>query len=163
MLDQFYVQGGWIIWLTIIIAFILTLLPGPLWAAPYHPNWVLLVLIYWAMALPYRVGVGISWIAGLFMDVFEESLLGRNALSLAIVIYIVLKLHRRLRLFPRWQQAVLVLVLTFIHQMIGLWVRAIIDQTPTTAIYWLPVITTTAFWPWSFFVLRALRRHFILN
>ena len=112
------------------------------------------------MALPHRVGVGIAWLAGLFLDVFEEALLGQNALSLALPIYIVFKLHQRLRLFPRWQQAVLLLGLTFIHQVIGLWVRAIIGHAPKGGDYWLSVLTTTAFWPWVFVVLRDLRRRF---
>ena len=160
---KFDARAGWVIWTSMVAAFMLTLLPLPTWASPYHPNWILLVLVYWAMALPHRVGVGVAWLAGLFLDVFEETLLGRNALSLTLAVYIVLKLHQRLRLFPRWQQAVLVLGLTFIHQVIGLWIRAIVGRAPTGGDYWLPVLTTTAFWPWIFVVLRDLRRRFSVS
>ncbi|CAK0770989.1 rod shape-determining protein MreD [Gammaproteobacteria bacterium] len=160
---KFNSQAGWVIWSSLTVAFMLTLLPLPVWAAPSHPKWVLLVLIYWAMALPHRVGVGVAWLTGLFLDVFEETLLGQNALSLALAVYIVLKLHQRLRLFPRWQQAVLVLVLTSIHQIIGLWVRAVIGHAPARGDYWLSVLTTTAFWPWVFVVLRDLRRRFLVG
>ncbi|CAK0764598.1 Rod shape-determining protein MreD [Gammaproteobacteria bacterium] len=156
-------QAVWVIWATMVAAFMLTLLPLPVWASPYHPNWVLLVLIYWAMALPHRVDVGVAWLSGLFLDVFEEALLGQNALSLAFAIYIVLKLHQRLRLFPRWQQAMLVLLLTFLHQTIGLWIRAMTGHALTRGDYWMPVLTTTMFWPWVFVVLRDLRRRFLVG
>lgn len=153
-------QASWVIWATMIVAFMLTLLPLPVWAAPYHPDWVLLVLAYWALALPQRIDVGVAWVTGLFLDVFKEALLGQNALSLALVVYIIHMLHQRLRLFPRWQQALMILVVTFIHQIIGLWVRAIIGHAPTGGEYWMPVLTTSIFWPWIFFVLRNLRRRF---
>ena len=163
MMARGHLQSLWVIFGTLVTAFVLTLLPLPTWAAPYHPQWVLLVLLYWAMALPHRVSIGIAWLAGLFLDVIEETLLGQNALSMSLAVYIVTKLHQRLRLFPRWQQAMLVLGLTFLHQTIGLCVRITIDQPPVEGGYWLPVLTTAAFWPWVFVVLRDVRRRFLVN
>ena len=93
----------------------------------------------------------------------EENLLGQNSLSLIIAVYIILKLHQRLRLFPRWQQSVVVLMLTFINQLIGLWIRTIIGSVPERSDYWMPVLTTPIFWPWVFFVLRDLRRRFLVG
>ncbi len=156
-------RSWWIIVGTLVGAFVLTLLPLPVWAAPYHPHWVLLVLLYWAMALPHRVGVGIAWLAGLFLDVIEESLLGQNALGVSLAVYIVTKLHQRLRVFPRWQQAFLILGVTFLHQTIGLCVRMSVGQRPIGSGYWLPVLTTAALWPWIFVVLRDLRRRFLVH
>ncbi|CAK0745823.1 Rod shape-determining protein MreD [Gammaproteobacteria bacterium] len=153
----------WVVWSTLVVAFMLTLLPLPTWAAPYHPDWVLSVLIYWAMALPHRVGVGIAWLSGLLLDVLEENLLGENALSLALAVYVVSKLHQRLRLFPRWQQAMLVLVLAFLHKLVALWVRGVTGHVPTGGRYWLPVLTTPIMWPWIFFILRDLRRRLAVN
>mgnify|MGYP006276215785 CR=1 FL=1 len=153
-------HAGDVIWMSLVVAFMLTLLPLPDWAVPYRPEWVLLVLTYWSMALPNRVGVGVGWLCGLFMDVLRETLLGQNALSFALATFIILSLHRQLRVFPRWQQGGVVLVLVLIHQIIGLWVRAISGHPPDDSRYWLPVITTTFFWPWVFVVLRDLRRWF---
>ena len=157
------VRAGWVIGSSLIAAFMLTLLPLPGWAAPYHPEWVLLVLVYWAMALPHRVGVGVAWISGLFLDVLDENLLGENGLSLALVVYVVLRFHQRLRLFPRWQQATILLMLTLGHQIVGLWVRGITGHAPAGEGYWLPVLTTPIFWPWVFVVLRDVRRYFLVN
>ncbi len=156
-------QSWWVIFFTLVAAFVLTLLPLPGWAGPYHPKWVMLVLLYWSMALPHRVGIGVAWLVGLFLDVIEEALLGQNALSLVLVVFIVTTLHQRLRLFPRWQQALLVLALTFIHQTIGLCVRTTIGCAPVGGGYWLPVLTSALFWPWVFAVLRDVRRRYLVN
>ena len=43
--------------------------PLPGWLDPFRPEWVALVLIYWCMAVPNRVGVGVAWIVGLLQEV----------------------------------------------------------------------------------------------
>ena len=58
-----------------------------------------MVLMYWVMALPYRVGIGSAWVAGIVLDVLEGSVLGLNALGLVVIAYITLSLHQRLRMF----------------------------------------------------------------
>jgi rod shape-determining protein MreD len=78
-------QGIWVIVLTFFIAYLLAIVPVPEWAMSYRPEWVPLVLIYWVMALPYRVGIGSAWIAGLVLDILEGSILGLNALALVII------------------------------------------------------------------------------
>ena len=51
----------------------------------YRPEWVPMVLIYWVMALPYRIGIGSAWIVGLVLDILEGSILGLNAMALVII------------------------------------------------------------------------------
>jgi rod shape-determining protein MreD len=51
----------WIIALSLVIALMLTALPLPEWAVNWRPAWVAMVLIYWCMALPERVGIGVRW------------------------------------------------------------------------------------------------------
>ena len=62
-------QGGLIIVMSVLLAMILMLMPLPDSFRFFRPEWVLLTLMYWAMALPRRVGVGYAWLVGLFMDV----------------------------------------------------------------------------------------------
>ncbi len=69
-------HGNWVIVLSLLIALVLTLLPLPPWAAPYRPDWVALALIYWCLALPERVSVGIGWSMGLLLDGLSGTLLG---------------------------------------------------------------------------------------
>lgn len=153
-------HGGWLIVLSFALALMLAAVPLPPWAAPYRPEWVTMVLIYWCLALPERVGVGAGWTAGLLLDVMGGSLLGQHALAFAIVAYLILRLYQRIRLFPLWQQALSILILIALEQMISLWIRGITGKPPQTWIYWMPALTSMLLWPWLFVILRDLRRRF---
>lgn len=153
-------QNGWAILATFVVAVMLTLLPLPEWAERFRPEWVAMVLIYWCMALPERVNIGIGWLAGLFLDVARGALLGQHALALTLVAYLTVRLHRRLRVFPLWQQSLAVLMLVACAQLLVLWVKGIIGQSPGDWSYWLPAFTSMLLWPWMFLILRDLRRHF---
>ena len=113
-------QGGWAIAATFIIALVLTMLDLPDWAETARPEWVAMVLIYWCMALPQRVGVGIAWVLGLMLDVTRGAILGQYAMALALVAYLTVVLHRRLRIYPLWQQALVVWMLIAFEQMLVL-------------------------------------------
>ncbi len=153
-------HGSWVIVLSLLIALVLTLLPLPYWAAPYRPDWVALVLIYWCLALPERVNVGIGWGMGLLLDGLSGTLLGQHALGLTVVTYLTANLHLRIRLFPIWQQALTVMVLLTADQILVLWVNGILGRPPHSWLYWAPSLTGMLLWPWLFASLRDLRRRF---
>lgn len=155
--------GGWIIVTSFLAAFALTILPLPDWLAQVRPEWVALVLIYWCMALPGRVGVGVAWIVGLLLDVLRGGLLGQHALSLALVAYITLQLYQRIRVFPLWQQAVSVLILILLHLLLQLWIKGISGNPPPALIFLLPALSSMLLWPLMFLGLRRLRRRFRIS
>ena len=92
-------HGGLIIFITFVAALLFAIAPLPQRARPFRPSVYTLVLIYWCMAIPQRIGVSIAWITGITADVMTDTLLGQHALGLAIVAFIALKLHQRVRLF----------------------------------------------------------------
>ncbi|MFQ5468772.1 MAG: rod shape-determining protein MreD [Gammaproteobacteria bacterium] len=153
-------NGGIVIIFTFFAALILTIIPLPGWIADIRPDWTLLVLIYWCMALPERIGVGIGWLVGLFMDVTLGGLLGQHALTFCIIAYLTLKLHKRVRVFPLWQQALTVLILLALHKILMLWVDGLIGLQVDVWLYWLPSITSMLIWPVVYLVLRSIRRSF---
>ena len=91
-------HATWVIFLTFFIAYLLAIVPFPQWGMNYRPEWVPMVLIYWEMALPYRIGICFAWFAWLILDILEGSILGLNAMALVIIAYVTLSLHLRLRL-----------------------------------------------------------------
>ena len=133
-------HGGWVIVLSFIGALTLAVLPLPEWAQAYRPNWTALVMLYWCMALPERVGVGTAWSLGLLLDVLQGALLGQYAMAMAVLAFLMLNLRRRVRVFPLWQQSVVVSVLLVLHQALTLWIRGIVGEAPGTLTHWLPVI-----------------------
>ncbi len=153
-------HSGWVIVMSFVAALMLTIIPMPGWTVTLRPEWVVLVLIYWCLALPQRVGVGTAWIIGLVLDVLQGALLGQHAMSLSIVAFLTLKLHQRVRVFPLWQQALIVLLLVALHQLLMLWVAGISGHASQSWSYWLPSISSMLLWPATFVVLRRVRRHF---
>ncbi len=154
-------HGTFIIAFSFVIALILTVVPLPDWVKPLRPEWVGLTLIYWAIALPHRVGVGTAWTLGLMLDVLKGGILGQHGLALAVIIYLMLKVHQQFRVYPLWQQALIIGALILLNQMLVLWINGIVGLESGGWSYWLPSITSAILWPWMFIILRDLRRHFV--
>lgn len=146
--------------LTIISAFMLAIMPLPDWAVDFRPDWVTLVLIYWAMALPASIGITVAWMAGLMLDVSHGAVLGQHALGLVIVIYVIHTQHQRLRVASLLQQAIVIFILLFIKQLLALWVTGIMGRAPDNWLYFMPSLTSALLWPWVYIILRDLRRRF---
>ncbi len=156
-------RGGSVILLTFVFALFLTVIPLPEWARYIRPDWVGLVLIYWCMALPERVGVVTGWFTGLLVDLLTGSLLGQHALAMTVVAYLTLRFHQRLRLFPMLQQSLTILVLLILHQLLALWVSRIIGRPGVPWFFWMPSVLGMLVWPLVFSILRGMRRGFRVN
>ena len=109
-------RGTVTIAVSFLVALMLTALPLPHWAEPWRPAWVTLVLAYWVLALPHRVGVGVGWGLGLLLDVLTGALLGQHALSLSLVAFLALRLHQRLRVLSPWEQGVSIFLLVVLDR-----------------------------------------------
>ncbi len=157
-------RGGWAIVLSVLVALLLTIAPLPGWAELARPEWTLLVLAYWCLALPARVGVGISWLTGLAVDVLTGGLLGEHGLGFALAAYVMVKLHQRIRLFPGWQQAGVVFLLLLLSQLTCLWVLGITGRAPDAMlVYFLPSVVGMLLWPFLLVLLRHYRRRFAVT
>lgn len=143
---------------TFFVAIVLAIVPVPVWAEAIRPDWVALVLLFWCLSTPDRIGVGVGWLVGLILDVLYGSLLGQHAAALALIAFLMLKVHLQVRMFPRWQQAVTVFILIALSHLLILWVRGATNQAPSTLAYWLPSATSALVWPFLFPLLRDLRR-----
>ena len=151
-------NAGWVIILSFIIAIMLTAMPLPDWAVNWRPAWVAMVLIYWCLALPDRVGIGIGWLLGLLLDVQQGTVLGQHALGLAVIAYITIISYQRIRVFPLAQQALVVGLYLLVFQFFNMWVRGIMGIPSQHWSIWLPAVTSMLLWPWMFIILRDIRR-----
>lgn len=148
---------------TIIGAFMLAIMPLPDWAVAYRPDWVTLVLIYWAMALPDRIGVTVAFFAGLLLDVSYGTLMGQHAVGMVLVIYFIHVQHQRLRVASLLQQAIFIFFLLLVKQLGTLWVDGMLGRAPDSWLFFMPTITSTLLWPWTYLILRDLRRKFSID
>ena len=149
-------QGGIIILISVLISMVLMLVPLPDVLRYARPEWVLLTLMYWAMALPNRVGIGYAWLVGLFMDVLLGGAFGVLAFAYALVVYLVLLFHLQLRQFPVWQQALSLMSMIFLVHI----VTVVMTQATMAWQAWLPALVSTLLWPFSYKLLRGIRRTF---
>jgi len=149
-----------VIIMSIVVALMLSLLPMPDWAMWARPAWVLMVLIYWAMTVPHRVGVFTAWFTGLVVDLLNGSLLGSHALAYMIVIYLVSGMYTRLNMYPLMQQGFWVLFFVIIYQFVMYCIQGFIGELPASHLYWLSSLTTMLLWPWLFVLMRDFRRRF---
>src|SRR5258708_9980908 len=109
--------------LTLVLALLFNLLP---WRNVVGlPDMVALVLTFWCVHQPRRMGIGIAWFVGLVMDAGNGTLLGQHAFAYAFLAFAAVSLHRRILWFSPWRQAAHVLVLLLASQMLMLAVRLV--------------------------------------
>jgi rod shape-determining protein MreD len=84
-------------------------------------------------------------------------LFGQYALAYSLVIYICLKLHKRLRQFPLIQQALFIFFCLLLSQLLLFLIKNLQHPAQLKATFWVPVFTGTLCWPLVFTVLRFVR------
>ena len=112
---------------------------------------------------PSRIGVTVAWLAGLLLDVSYGTLMGQHAIGMVIVIYFIHIQHQRLRVASLLQQAIVIFVLLLIKQLLILWVDGMVGRAPDSWLFFMPTITSTLLWPWTYLILRDIRRKFTVS
>lgn len=148
---------------TLAVGLALRIIPLPELFRFLNPDWSLLILIYWCIALPNRTGIGTAWFLGLFADVITGQLLGQQAFVYSLIIYGCLCFHQRLRLFPMPQQMLFILLFLFIAKLTNFRMISLHNQPPENIMYWVTPVIGMFFWPILFFVLRQFRRNYRLQ
>jgi len=153
-------HGGWVIVLSFVFSFMLAILPMPAWTSAWRPDWVAMILIYWCLALPQRVGVATAWFVGIIHDVLNDTLLGQHALGFVLIGYLAVKFHQQLRLFPVWQQAIGVFGMVTLNQLLGIWIQSIFGSSQMKGSFIYPAFSSLLLWPWLFLMLRDIQRKY---
>ncbi len=147
----------WVIWLSLLVGLVLAVAPMPTFTEIGRPLWLAMLLTYWVLLLPERVGMVTAWLLGLAQDVLYGNLLGQNALILGLITFLVLSLHQRLRMFPAWQQCLVLVVVYGLAQLLQLWLNALTGNRPPTLTFLLPTLVSALLWPWVYALLQFVR------
>ena len=144
------------IWTSLIAALLLNMLP--IGRTPWMPDFLALVLVFWAVHQPLRVGIGAAFVFGLAMDVHQASLLGQHALAYTALSFFAITIHRRLLWFTVPSQAVQVFPLFAAAHAISMTIRLLAGGVfPGWDIVLAPVFEAVL-WPVASILLLAPQR-----
>lgn len=154
----------WMIWVTLFVGLLLQIMP---WTSSFYmikPHWLMLITIYWILALPHRVGIWTAFLVGIILDLFSGTVLGVHAFIFSIISYLVIFRFQLIRNLALWQQAFIILGLSLLYDLLLLIFQITIYQMITIS----PLIFLSSFvdalvWTWLFLLLRQIRRGFAID
>jgi rod shape-determining protein MreD len=135
----------------------LTIMPLPPMLVAARPDWLALLVIFWAMQLPRTWSVGSAWLIGIILDVAYGTLLGQHAMSLAVLAFLTVRFHLLMRVFPLLQLTATVFALLALYQFLLFWVNGVAGISAAPVDYWAPVISGTLIWPFIYMFLSGIR------
>lgn len=147
------VKGSFIV-LSLVAALLLNLLPLSPGALAARPDFVALVLLYWCINQPQRIGMSVAFFLGLLMDISNASTLGENALAYSIMAFSALLFHRRLLFFNPLAQAPQIGLILLLGQCARLLAGLLGGSHFPGWGFFLATITGIILWPLLFSLLR---------
>lgn len=115
--------------------------------AAWSPDLLALVLVFWTIHQPLRIGIGLAFLFGIAMDVQQGALLGQHALAYTVLSFLAIAIHRRLLWFSVPSQAVQVLPLFVAAHAIELMVRLAVSGAFPGFLVLLAPLIEALLWP----------------
>ncbi|WP_297791794.1 rod shape-determining protein MreD [uncultured Marinobacter sp.] len=144
--------------ISIILSLVLSISLFPVGWFEFRPEWLGLMVFYWAFRAPAQFGIVFAWCLGLLLDVLEATHLGVNALGMALIAFLVLTIHQRLRMYPIPQQCLMVFLLIGINQMLVHFIKQILGGEDAGFSYLWPALSSALVWPFVCVLLDNLNR-----
>lgn len=143
---------------SLVVGLVLQLIELPNLLAAARPMFVPLLLAYWALREPRVSALVPAFIAGVALDILFGTALGQHALGLIVVVYFVERLRGIFVLFPLWQATLALIPAWVLFAFIMFWVDGIIRHQADTWLRWLPVVSTSLFWPLVYTLMELFRQ-----
>ncbi len=126
--------------------------------AAWTPDFLALVLVFWSIHQPLRIGIGVAFFFGVVMDVHQGALLGQHALAYTVLSFFAIAIHRRLLWFSVPSQAFQVFPLFAASHSIELMVRLIAGAAFPGFLLLLAPVLESLLWPVISVILLAPQR-----
>jgi len=131
--------------------------PLPIMFNAFRPDWIVLVLSYWIMALPHRVNIGHAFILGLLLDLLLGSILGMHGLLLSLLAYFTSINFQRFRYFTLVQTTLLLGLFIFLSKLGLYFIASSMQEISLHRPYFWSIFTSMLIWPWFFLFMRSIR------
>ncbi|MCF8168850.1 MAG: rod shape-determining protein MreD [Rhodoferax sp.] len=148
------------IWGSLITAMLLNMVENiGLWGrAAWMPDLLAVVLVFWTVHQPLRVGIGAAFVFGMLMDVHQGALLGQHALAYTVLSFFAITIHRRLLWFSVPSQAAQVLPLFAAAHAIELLLRLLGGSHFPGWLILLAPLVEAVLWPVASVILLVPQR-----
>jgi rod shape-determining protein MreD len=140
-------EPRWAVFFSVLIALIVQVIPLPDWLSLVRPSFIGLVVIYWSVYSPHAGGIFAPWIAGVSLDVFKGDVLGQNALAMALIAYITMTLHQRLRNQTLIQQSLFVCLMLYVSEIVVWGIEGWNGHAISSGWRWIQPMIGAMLWP----------------
>jgi rod shape-determining protein MreD len=131
---------------SVVAALILSVVRLPEAIAAFNPDWVAVVLLYWALIEPRRYSLLSAFWLGIALDTLSGSLLGQHSLALLVIVFLSQRVYLRIRTFPASQVATIVIVLLGLYQFILFLIDGFAGREVPLIERWGPIVTGGLLW-----------------
>ena len=147
----------WLIYGSFLLGLVFAIIPLPEPAGAARPYLLAMLLAYWAMEIPLKVGLTTAFVLGVLADLVSSTLLGEQALRMVVLVFLVQRFRARLRFFPLWQQALAIGLLLINDRVVVALIHMVVGSPQPSWISWLAPILGMVLWPWLFVLLDLAR------
>lgn len=146
-----------IIVLSTVLASVLTVYPLPYDVAAWRPEFMFLIVLYWAMCQPTWCGVWFAFSLGLYTDLLLDAPLGLNALGYVLIIFVIRYLTRERRILTFINLWVIAALAVLAHLLLMCIAHIMAGENFSITRHWLPLLSSILFWPFLYYMLKRWR------
>jgi rod shape-determining protein MreD len=140
-------RDNWLVYFIALVGVLaLSVVPLPASAAPFRPDWVAVLLLYWVLISPRRLGLFTPFWMGLALDALTGALLGQHALALLLIVYLSQRFYLRIRVFPASQLTLTAVALLSFYEFLLFWIDGVAGRTVPLIERWAPVVSGLVLW-----------------
>jgi rod shape-determining protein MreD len=149
-----------VIYSSLFFGLIFAIFPLPIIFNAFRPDWMILLIFYWVLALPHRVGIVHAFVLGLLLDLLLGSILGMHSLLFSILAYVISVNYQRLRYFTLVQTTLLVGGFILVSKLSLYFLTSSFQEIILFKHYFWSIFTSMLIWPWFFLFMRYIRIHY---
>ena len=149
-----------VIYSTFFLGLLGAIYPLPIILNAFRPDWMVLIIFYWVLALPHRISIGHAFILGILLDLLLGSTLGMHSILFSLLAYMVSISYQRIRYFTLVQTTLLAGLFVLITKLALYGLASSLQEIVLHKHYFWSIFTSMLIWPWFFFFMRYLRQRF---